>query len=93
MAIQQTKVSEEELKEIENFQQSVNLITYQLGQIALQRLSLELRNCLKVFIIQETLIQMVTIRIAQDRHLFLSFLPLLDQHLDKDSFLGGRRGC
>jgi len=41
MAIQQTKVSEEELKEIENFQQSVNLITYQLGQIALQRLSLE----------------------------------------------------
>jgi hypothetical protein len=41
MAIQQTKVTEEELKEIENFQQSVNLITYQLGQIALQRLSLE----------------------------------------------------
>ena len=41
MAIKQTKVSEEELKEIENFQQSVNLITYQLGQIALQRLSLE----------------------------------------------------
>ena len=41
MAIQQTKVTEEELKEIENFQQSVNLITYQLGQIVLQRLSLE----------------------------------------------------
>ena len=41
MAIQQTKVTEEELKEIENFQQSVNLITYQLGQIALQRLSLK----------------------------------------------------
>ncbi len=41
MAIQQTKVTKEELKEIENFQQSVNLITYQLGQIALQRLSLE----------------------------------------------------
>ena len=41
MAIQQTKVSEEELKEIEAFQQNVNLITYQLGQIALQRLSLE----------------------------------------------------
>ena len=41
MAIQQTKVTEEELKEIENFQQSVNLITYQLGQISLQRLSLE----------------------------------------------------
>ena len=41
MAIQQTKVTEEELKEIENFQQNVNLITYQLGQIALQRLSLE----------------------------------------------------
>ena len=41
MAIQQTKVTEEELKEIENFQQNVNLITYQLGQIALQRLSLK----------------------------------------------------
>ena len=41
MAIQQTKVTKEELKEIENFQQSVNLITYQLGQIALQRLSLK----------------------------------------------------
>jgi len=41
MAIKQTKVTEEELKEIEEFQQSINLITYQLGQVALQRLSLE----------------------------------------------------
>jgi hypothetical protein len=41
MAIQQNKVTEEELKEIEEFQQSINLITYQLGQVALQRLSLE----------------------------------------------------
>jgi hypothetical protein len=35
------KVTEEELKEIEEFQQNINLITYQLGQVALQRLSLE----------------------------------------------------
>jgi|TARA_R110000787_G_scaffold167487_1_gene280414 hypothetical protein len=41
MAIKQTKVSEENLKEIEEFQKSVNLITYQFGQIALQRLSLQ----------------------------------------------------
>ena len=41
MAIKQTKVTEEELKEIEEFQKNVNLITYQLGQVALQRLSLE----------------------------------------------------
>jgi hypothetical protein len=41
MAIQQNKVTEEELKEIEEFQKSINLITYQLGQVALQRLSLE----------------------------------------------------
>jgi hypothetical protein len=41
MAIQQNKVTEEELKEIEEFQKNINLITYQLGQVALQRLSLE----------------------------------------------------
>ena len=41
MAIQQTKVSKDELKEIEEFQQNINLLTYQLGQLALQRLSLE----------------------------------------------------
>jgi pantothenate kinase len=38
MAIQQNKVTEEELKEIEEFQESINLITYQLRTIALQRL-------------------------------------------------------
>lgn len=41
MAIKQTKVTEDELKEIEEFQKNINLITYQLGQVALQRLSLE----------------------------------------------------
>jgi hypothetical protein len=41
MAIQQTKVTEEELKELENFQQNINVITYQLGQLALRRLNLE----------------------------------------------------
>ena len=41
MAIKQTKVTEEELKELENFQQNINVITYQLGQLALRRLNLE----------------------------------------------------
>ncbi len=41
MAIKQTKVTEEELKELENFQQNINLITYQLGQLALRKLNLE----------------------------------------------------
>tara|TARA_Y100000004_G_scaffold177558_1_gene219260 strand:+ start:313 stop:567 length:255 start_codon:yes stop_codon:yes gene_type:complete len=41
MAIKQTKVTEEELKDLENFQQNINLITYQLGQLALRRLNLE----------------------------------------------------
>jgi hypothetical protein len=41
MAIKQTKVTEEELKELENFQQNINVITYQLGQIALRKLNLE----------------------------------------------------
>ena len=41
MAIKKTKVTEEELKELETFQQNINLITYQLGQLALRRLNLE----------------------------------------------------
>ena len=34
MAIKQTKITEEELKELENFQQSISTITFQLGQLA-----------------------------------------------------------
>lgn len=41
MAIQQTKITEDELKELTDFQQSINVFTYQLGQIALKRLNLE----------------------------------------------------
>ena len=41
MAIQQTKITEEELKELENFQQTINAITFQLGQLALKKLNLE----------------------------------------------------
>ena len=41
MAIQQTKITEEELKELENFQQTINAITYQLGQLSLRKLNLE----------------------------------------------------
>jgi len=41
MAIQQTKITEDELKELTDFQQSINTITFQLGQVALQRLNLE----------------------------------------------------
>lgn len=41
MALQQTKITEDELKEITNFQQSINTITFQLGQVALKRLNLE----------------------------------------------------
>jgi len=41
MAIKQTKVTEEELKELENFQQNINLITYQLGQLELRKLNLK----------------------------------------------------
>ena len=41
MAIQQNKISEEELKALEDFQQNINVITYQLGQLALRRLNLE----------------------------------------------------
>jgi len=41
MAIKQTKVTEEELKEIEEFQQSINVITYQLGQLTLKKLNIK----------------------------------------------------
>jgi len=41
MAIQQNKISEEELKALEDFQQNINIITYQLGQLALRKLNLE----------------------------------------------------
>jgi hypothetical protein len=41
MAIQQTKITEDELKELTDFQQSINVITYQLGQVALSRLNLD----------------------------------------------------
>jgi len=41
MAIQQTKITEDELKELTDFQQSINTITFQLGQVALRRLNLE----------------------------------------------------
>ena len=41
MSIQQTKVTEEELKSLEDFQQNINVITYQLGQLALRKLNLE----------------------------------------------------
>ena len=41
MAIKQTKITEEELKELENFQQSISTITFQLGQLALRKLNLE----------------------------------------------------
>ena len=40
MAIQQTKVTDEELKELENFQQNINVITYQLGQLTLRKLNI-----------------------------------------------------
>jgi hypothetical protein len=41
MAIQQTKVTEEELKELESFQQNISVITYQLGQLTLKKLNLK----------------------------------------------------
>ena len=40
MSIQQTKVTEEELKELENFQQNISVITYQLGQLTLRKLNI-----------------------------------------------------
>ena len=33
MAIKKTKITEEELKELENFRQTINTITFQLGQL------------------------------------------------------------
>jgi len=41
MAIKQTKVTEEELKEMETFQQLIGNLTYQLGQLALKELNLK----------------------------------------------------
>jgi BMFP domain-containing protein YqiC len=41
MALQQTKVTEEELNEIEQFQKNINQLTFQLGQIALRRMDLD----------------------------------------------------
>ena len=41
MAIKETKVTDEELKELENFQQNINVITYQLGQLALRKLNIK----------------------------------------------------
>ena len=41
MAIKKTKIKEEELKELENFQQTINTITFQLGQLSLRKLNLE----------------------------------------------------
>jgi agmatine/peptidylarginine deiminase len=41
MAIQQTKVTDEELKELNDFQQSINRVTYQLGQLELSKHNLE----------------------------------------------------
>jgi len=41
MAIKQTKVTDEELKEISQFQESIDRITIQLGQLSLKKLSLD----------------------------------------------------
>lgn len=41
MAIQQTKITDEELKELNDFQQNINVVTYQLGQIELSKHNLE----------------------------------------------------
>ena len=41
MAIKKNKITEEELKELENFQQTINTITFQLGQLSLRKLNLE----------------------------------------------------
>ena len=41
MAIKKTKITEEDLKELENFQQTINTITFQLGQLSLRKLNLE----------------------------------------------------
>ena len=41
MAIKQTKVTDEELKQISEFQTSIDRITINLGQLALKKLSLD----------------------------------------------------
>ena len=41
MAIKQTKVTDEELKQISEFQESIDRITIQLGQLSLKKLSLD----------------------------------------------------
>jgi hypothetical protein len=41
MAIQQNKITDEELKELNDFQQNINVVTYQLGQIELSKHNLE----------------------------------------------------
>ena len=41
MAIKQTKITEDQLKQLTDFQQNINVITYQLGQVALKRLNLD----------------------------------------------------
>ena len=41
MAIKQTKVTDEELKQISEFQTSIDRITINLGQLSLKKLSLE----------------------------------------------------
>jgi DnaJ-domain-containing protein 1 len=41
MAIKKTKITEEELKELEIFQQTISTITFQLGQLSLRKLNLE----------------------------------------------------
>lgn len=41
MAIKPTKITDEELKELNDFQQNINVVTYQLGQIELSKHNLE----------------------------------------------------
>mgnify|MGYP003659884199 CR=1 FL=1 len=47
MAIKETKVTNEELKELEDFQQNINVITYQLGQLTLKKLNINEEDVLK----------------------------------------------
>ena len=41
MVIKQTKVTDEELKQISEFQKGIDRLTIQLGQLSLKKLSLE----------------------------------------------------
>ena len=41
MAIKQTKVTDEELKQISEFQKGIDRLTIQLGQLSLKKLSLD----------------------------------------------------